>query len=118
MEKRIRECFEELSLIFDFPYAELKDKQVTMISHVLEGKDSFGVFPTGFGKSVVFTLVPLIIDLISEKPGHIALVCSPLRSLMYDQCASLTKMGVSAAVVTKKKLMTKEDIAGRMCNIA
>ena len=51
----------------------------------MERKNSIGIFPTGYGKSVCFQMVPLIHDAIyGEK--HIGLVISPPKSLMIDQC--------------------------------
>ena len=51
----------------------------------MERKNSIGIFPTGYGKSVCFQMVPLIHDAIYGRK-HIGLVISPLKSLMIDQC--------------------------------
>jgi superfamily II DNA helicase RecQ len=53
----------------------------------MERKNSIGIFPTGYGKSVCFQMVPLIHDGDAIYGGkHIGLVISPLKSLMIDQC--------------------------------
>ena len=44
---------------FDF---ELKEEQRTVIIDILEKNDVFALLPTGFGKSMTYTLVPLVAD--------------------------------------------------------
>jgi superfamily II DNA helicase RecQ len=46
----------------------------------MERKNSIGIFPTRYGKSVCFQMVPLIHDAIYGGK-HIGLVISPLKSL-------------------------------------
>ena len=62
---------------------DLKEK--CLITNIMERKNSIGIFPTGYGKSVCFQMVPLILDAIYGGK-HIGLVISPLKSLMIDQC--------------------------------
>src|SRR5687767_6855790 len=57
---------------------------------VLDGRDSLVVMPTGGGKSLCFQAPALL------RPG-LALVVSPLISLMKDQVDTLTGNGVAAA---------------------
>jgi superfamily II DNA helicase RecQ len=40
----------------------LKPEQKDILSHLLKGDDCFGILPTGFGKSLIFTLFPLLKD--------------------------------------------------------
>ena len=42
----------------------LKPKQVESIQSYASGKDTFVALPTGYGKSVIFTILPLLFDLI------------------------------------------------------
>jgi ATP-dependent DNA helicase RecQ len=62
---------------------DLKEK--CLITNIMERKNSIGIFPTGYGKSVCFQIVPLIHDAIYGGK-HIGLVISTLKSLMIDQC--------------------------------
>jgi superfamily II DNA helicase RecQ len=71
---------DKLKVMFD-----LKEKQKCLITNIMERKNSVGIFPTRYGKSVSFQLVPLIHDAIYGGK-HIGLVISPLKSLMIDQC--------------------------------
>ena len=57
---------------------------------ILAGRDSLVVLPTGGGKSLCFQAPALVL-------GGVALVVSPLISLMKDQVDSLAESGVAAA---------------------
>ena len=65
--------------------------QEDSIKVVLDGKDSLTILPTGGGKSLCYQLPALI------KQG-MAVVVSPLISLMKDQVDSLKEMGISSEV--------------------
>jgi len=45
----------------------LKPKQVEALSTFLSGKDTFVVLPTGYGKSIIFAVLPLLFDLLFGK---------------------------------------------------
>jgi ATP-dependent DNA helicase RecQ len=64
---------------------DLKEKRKCLITNLMERKNSIGIFPTGYGKSVCFQMVHLIHDAIYGGK-HIGLVISLLKSLMIDQC--------------------------------
>lgn len=73
-----------------FGYTEFREGQEEVIDSILAGNDTFGVMPTGAGKSMCFQIPALIL------PG-ITLVISPLISLMKDQVRALNEAGVHAA---------------------
>lgn len=73
-----------------FGYDTFREGQDTLISGILEGRDVFGIMPTGSGKSLCFQIPALMMD-------GITLVISPLISLMKDQVATLNQAGIHAA---------------------
>ena len=73
-----------------YGYDSFRPGQEELIEAVLQGRDVFGIMPTGAGKSVCYQVPALLL------PG-ITLVVSPLISLMKDQVTALNQMGVHAA---------------------
>ena len=71
-------------------YSQFRPGQRDAMDAVVQGRDSLLVLPTGGGKSLCFQAPALL------KPG-LALVISPLISLMKDQVDTLTAHGVPAA---------------------
>ena len=50
----------------------LKVKQKEAVESLLRGKDVFGVFPTGFGKSLIFQLFVLAKNRASSSPNAVS----------------------------------------------
>ena len=71
------------------------------------------VLPTGYGKSLIFHLMPLLFakheldsdsfgGISSEDVNTIVIVISPLNSLMSNQISRLSLSGIRAAVLSVK----------------
>ena len=75
-----------------YGYSQFRPGQEALIDGVLQGRDVFGIMPTGGGKSMCYQLPGLLL------PG-ITLVISPLISLMQDQVMALKSNGVPAAYI-------------------
>jgi ATP-dependent DNA helicase RecQ len=71
-------------------YAHFRAHQREVMEAILQGRDSLLVMPTGGGKSLCFQAPALL------RPG-LAVVVSPLISLMKDQVDGLNANGVPAA---------------------
>ncbi|QDU11452.1 DNA helicase RecQ [Gimesia aquarii] len=80
-----------LDIIHEFwGYTEFRPLQQEAMTAVLEGRDSLVVLPTGGGKSLCYQAPALCVD-------GMAVVVSPLISLMKDQVDALRVCGISAA---------------------
>ncbi len=73
-----------------YGYDSFREGQEELVDAILDGRDAFGIMPTGAGKSVCYQVPALLMD-------GITLVISPLISLMKDQVRALNEMGVHAA---------------------
>lgn len=45
-------------------YCSMKDKQIAAVCAFIEGHDTFVSFPTGYGKSLIYAVLPLVFDKI------------------------------------------------------
>lgn len=73
-----------------FGYSQFRPGQEEVIGHLLAGRSSAAVFPTGGGKSICYQLPALLL------PG-VSLVVSPLLALMKDQIDALRRRSIAAA---------------------
>ena len=73
-----------------FGYQTFRPHQEEIVERLINGKDAFVLMPTGGGKSLCFQLPAL------HRDG-VAIVVSPLISLMKDQVDALQANGVRAA---------------------
>lgn len=69
---------------------DLYDEQRTVCLHYCRGKDVVFAAPTGFGKSVVFTLAPLILK-------GCVIVVEPTIALVEDQMAKLSQLNLGVS---------------------
>ena len=83
-------------------YTALHDKQKEAILGFLQGRDVFVSLPTGSRKSLCYSLLPKVYDTLKKKTAKsIAIVVSPLISLMKDQIHSLVSKQIKAMFVTR-----------------
>src|SRR2546423_13686734 len=83
-----------------FGFAAFRPGQSEALEHVLAGRDTLVVMPTGSGKSLIYQLAAL------QLPGT-ALVISPLVALMKDQVDSLQRRNISASFVNSTLDLTE-----------
>lgn len=88
------------TLKYYFGYDKLKEEQERIIDSILEGKDTIGILPTGFGKSITFQLPALMF-------AGITIVVTPLIALMQDQVMELKEKKIYAEYINS--LQTKEE---------
>ena len=82
-------------------YTTFRPKQEEIISSALDGKDVLAILPTGGGKSLCFQLPAMMRD-------GLAVVVSPLISLIRDQVQNLRARGIKALAVHSG--MTRREI--------
>ncbi|MBE5803890.1 MAG: RecQ family ATP-dependent DNA helicase [Clostridiales bacterium] len=78
--------------------------QEPLVDALLQGRDCLGIMPTGAGKSMCYQIPALM------KTG-VALVISPLISLMKDQVSALKSAGVPAAYLNSSLTPAQMDLA-------
>jgi ATP-dependent DNA helicase RecQ len=74
-----------------FGFRDLRPGQLDAMRHVLSGRDTLVVMPTGAGKSAIYQIPALLL------PGP-TIVVSPLIALQRDQVAGLERRDIATAV--------------------
>ena len=115
------------------PELELKQEQLEAIKAIcVDKKDVLAVLPTGFGKSLIYQILPAVFDFLhdrkgglhtsKQKTGSVVVVVSPLNALMKDQVKKLERflnVCVIQSVATdngENKLSLPEN-AARKCSL-
>jgi superfamily II DNA helicase RecQ len=65
--EQVQLAYSKVQEKYKFP-EELKELQKQAILHLLNRRNILCVLPTGFGKSLIFTLLPLLLDEVSLFP--------------------------------------------------
>ena len=103
----------------------LKPKQVLCLESLYMQRDVMCVLPTGYGKSLIFHLLPLLLyakfklrsdflcnvkHVSAAAVNSIVVVVSPLNALMSDQIQRLRMSGIRASVI-KARGSEKNELA-------
>ena len=73
-------------------YSCLRPLQEEAVRRFIESRDVFVSFPTGGGKSLCYSVLPLVFDKLRKTAGQsLVIVVSPLIALMKDQVRALAE---------------------------
>lgn len=86
-----------------FGYDKLKKEQENVVNSILDNKDTIGLLPTGYGKSITFQLPALMLD-------GITIVISPLIALMQDQVINLKKKNIKSEYINSLQTYDEQNI--------
>lgn len=85
----------------------LKVKQYQILESIILKRDTIGVLPTRYGKSVIFHLLPFVADYLyninvtrdNTTCGNIVLIVTPPNAIIDDQIEILKNHGIEGAVL-------------------
>lgn len=83
-------------------YSSFRPFQKTTIDAILSGHDTLTILPTGGGKSICFQVPALKMD-------GLAVIISPLISLMKDQVDALKELGIAASALNSSMSGNEQD---------
>lgn len=93
-----------------FGYESFRPVQGKVVEHILSGRDTLALMPTGGGKSICYQVPALVL------PGC-TVVISPLLALMKDQVDNLNANGVAAAALNSSlSAEESEEIRNKFSN--
>ena len=75
-------------------YMSLREEQTKAIKGILSGRDVFVCLPTGYGKTLCYSILPKAFDFLKENSQSVIVVVSPLIALMKDQVRALAKCNI------------------------
>ena len=103
MASTTREELEQVinRLLLNFSFG-IKSKQVDAVYNVMKNKDTLCLFPTGFGKSLLYQLLPAVCTELKIVPSPVVIIISPLVSLIEDQVISSNSMPSSLGLSASK----------------
>lgn len=94
-----------------FGHRDFRLGQLECIENALKGRDVFCLMPTGGGKSMVYQLPAWCC------PG-LAIIFSPLISLIQDQVDGLNAIGIKAAFMSaSQKESENKEVYGELCRM-
>ena len=79
------------------------------------GKDCVAVLPTGYGKSLIFHLLPALLrgkldDEGPSSPQAVVVIVSPLNALIKDQLRRINERSIRAAALNVKRKQNTGDL--------
>ncbi len=83
-----------------FGVETVKKEQLESLFNFVCKKDVFVNLPTGFGKSFIYQIAPMVIQQMGISSNPIIIVVSPLIALMNEEVRYLNSIGISATCLS------------------
>ena len=90
-----------------FGFDDFRRGQEQIVDHLLDGKNSLAVMPTGAGKSLTYQVPALV-------KGGLSLVVSPLVALMQDQVANTLESLMRARIYSPLDVLDSHSYKNQM----
>ena len=109
-EQVLNECIDKAlnNIKKDHKDIVLKTEQFVAVKRLLEGNDVLAILPTGFGKSMIFTVFALARQELLKQQGSTekssVVVISPLKSIILDQIAEMKSLNCSAVELCDEEM--------------
>ena len=115
-ESEESEISEAAKSVFSNTNWSLKKEQIVCIRNLIFGKrDVVALLPTGFGKSIIYQILPAIHKRRGDAK-HVVLVVTPLNAIMTEQAKILNSRGIKASILGGANLETEGEAEGRNLN--
>ena len=104
-EKALSKALSRLNILCEDREIVLKPEEETAVSELLHGRDVMAVLPTGFGKSMIFTVLALARQELSTTCTRTCIiVISPLKSIIDDQILEMLSLNLTAMELSSDKV--------------
>ena len=104
-EEALSKALSRLNILREDREIVLKPEQETAVSELLRGRDVMAVLPTGFGKSMIFTVFALARQELSTTCTRTCvIVISPLKSIIDDQISEMLSLNFPAMELSSDKV--------------
>ena len=107
-EEALSNALSRLNIVRDDRKIVLKEEQEMAVNHLLNGRDVMAILPTGFGKSMIFTVFALAKQELSSTKTSV-LVISPLKSIIDDQISEMLSLNFTAMELSSETIDLVRD---------
>ena len=107
-EEALSNALSRLNIVRDNRKIVLKEEQEMAVNHLLNGRDVMAILPTGFGKSMIFTVFALAKQELSSTKTSV-LVISPLKSIIDDQISEMLSLNFTAMELSSETIDLVQD---------
>ena len=107
-EEALSNALSRLNIVRDDRKIVLKEEQEMAVNHLLNGKDVMAILPTGFGKSMIFTVFALAKQELSLTKTSV-LVISALKSIIDDQISEMLSLNFTAMELSSETIDLVRD---------